>query len=147
MISKDNVSDKISGYYDEGVDVYISRMKPELQEIANELRRIVHEADSDVFEQILFNQPWFLKNGRLCYIRAIKDYVALGFQAGRFLTDPSGILEGKGRAMRHLKVHSLKIIDEKQIKAWVKEAVKLNSSDKDEFEALFRTSLGGKGDE
>ena len=148
MNSIDNTDVRDTEHYDEGVDSYISQIKPELQAIANELRHIIHETEPDVFERILFNQPWFLKNGRLCYIRGIKDYVALGFQAGRYLTDPDGILEGSGKAMRHLKIHSLNMLDGNQIKAWIKEAVKLNTaSDKDELETLFRTSLTGKGDE
>jgi len=138
---------KHAGHYIDEVDHYFTGMKPELADIARELRRIIHEAEPEIVERIMFGQPWFTRNGRVCYLRGIKNYVALGFQAGRFLSDPNKVLEGTGKSMRHLKVYSTEMIDRKQIGAWIQEAVKLNTSGKDEFAELVKSSISGKGDE
>ena len=147
MISTNNTSENLTNHYLTEVDRYISQLEPTLQKIAHELRRIIHEADPMIDERIMFGQPWFIRNGRVCYLRGIKSYVALGFQAGRFLTDPNGVFEGTGKSMRHLKVYSMEMIGREQIAAWIREAVKLNTSEADEFAELVKSSLGGKGDE
>lgn len=42
-----------------------------------------------------------------CYIAPQTKYVNLGFFYGASLTDPDGLLEGTGKALRHVKVHQL----------------------------------------
>jgi hypothetical protein len=42
------------------------------------------------------------------------------------LPDPKRILEGTGKGMRHIKMHSEKDINKKQIISWIKETIKLN---------------------
>ena len=111
------------------------------------LSRIIHEAVPEITETIHFDLPWFVRHGRVCYIRGLRDSVALSFQAGALLTDPGGMLEGTGKFMRHIKVRSTDYLDREQIKAWVVQAVGLNISDKDQFETLVRESASGHGDE
>jgi hypothetical protein len=41
------------------------------------------------------------------YIMPQGEYVNLGFYQGAGLSDPSGLLEGTGKALRHVKVRSL----------------------------------------
>ncbi len=41
-----------------------------------------------------------------CYIGAFKTHVNLGFYYGAALPDPEGLLEGTGKAFRHVKVRS-----------------------------------------
>jgi len=101
----------------------------------------------EITETIHFDLPWFVRHGRVCYIRGLRDSVALSFQAGALLTDPGGMLEGTGKFMRHIKVRSTDYLDREQIKAWVVQAVGLNISDKDQFETLVRESASGHGDE
>jgi hypothetical protein len=47
------------------------------------------------------------------------------------LPDPKRLLEGTGKGIRHLKIHSEKEINKKQIISWIKEAIKLNAKDMD----------------
>jgi hypothetical protein len=50
---------------------------------------------------------------------------------GALLPDPKRLLEGTGKGMRHLKIHSEKDINKKQIISWIKEAIRLNAKEKD----------------
>ena len=38
------------------------------------------------------------------YVNAFKDHVNVGFYHGAALDDPAGLLEGKGKRMRHVKL-------------------------------------------
>jgi hypothetical protein len=42
-----------------------------------------------------------------CYIAVYAAHINLGFYHGATLSDPSGILEGTGKGLRHVKVSSL----------------------------------------
>jgi hypothetical protein len=44
---------------------------------------------------------------RIVYIAPQNGYVNLGFFFGTHLSDPKHVLEGSGKRMRHIKVHSL----------------------------------------
>ena len=44
-----------------------------------------------------------------CYVMPLKERVNLGFYQGASLPDPQGLLEGTGKSLRHVKVHSMKI--------------------------------------
>jgi len=46
------------------------------------------------------------------------------------LPDPKRLLEGTGKGLRHIKMHSEKVINKKQIISWIKEAIKLDAKNK-----------------
>lgn len=56
-------------------------------------------------------------------------WVSLAFMRGADLTDPTGIMEGSGKAVRHLKVRSMAELEERAeaIGALVLQAVRLNA--------------------
>lgn len=74
----------------------------------------------------------FISNGNLAFIYTYKtvDYINFGFFKATSLSDPKGLLEGTGKGMRHVKIHNEKEINEQQIVAWVREAIRLNRQDK-----------------
>lgn len=49
------------------------------------------------------------------YLAPLKDSVNLGFYAGTDLTDPSGLLKGSGKKMRHIKMRPDTGIPEEEI--------------------------------
>ena len=57
-------------------------------------------------ESLKWSRPCYARDGALfCYLASAKKYVTIGFHRGADLPDPSGVLEGTGKAMRHVKVH------------------------------------------
>lgn len=42
-----------------------------------------------------------------CYIAPLKAHVNLGFMYGADLDDPEGLMEGSGKALRHIKVKTI----------------------------------------
>jgi hypothetical protein len=56
--------------------------------------------------------PWY--EGKY-YIVALKDRVNLGFSLENLSKEEKALLEGAGKTMRHIKIRSLKDINEKEI--------------------------------
>ncbi len=76
---------------------------------------------------IFERQPGVYKSGFggvFCYQR----HVSLEFSEGARLNDPDGMLEGRGKARRHLKLRALSDIEAKQVEAFLIQAIALGTS-------------------
>lgn len=51
------------------------------------------------------------------YVAPFKNHVNFGFYRGGRLSDPGGLLEGRGADMRHIKIRSVADIERAEIKA------------------------------
>ena len=105
---------------------WLDGLEPPLRPIANTLDRTIRDADPELINSIKWGNPACEKQGLVCYLAATKVYVSLGFFNGAALADPEGILEGKGKKLRHIKVRALSDIHGERISVWVREAVTLN---------------------
>lgn len=59
-----------------------------------------------------------------CYVAVFKERINLGFYYGADLKDPAGLLEGTGKALRHIKVATVKELE----RAPVLELIKSSST-------------------
>ena len=107
-------------------ETWLASLEPPLRPIAESLRRLILDADSELSESIKWSNPTFEKGGKVCYLAATKAYVSLGFFNGAALTDPEGIIEGSGKKMRHVKVRNFSDIRSELLSSWVRQAVELN---------------------
>lgn len=57
------------------------------------------------------------------YIMPKAKYVNLGFWHGVSLLDPANLLEGAGKKMRHVKVHSLEKANQPEIRELIDQAL------------------------
>lgn len=77
---------------DPRVDGYIGNLPEWQQEICEEVRAIVHEADPDVEETIKRTvQPYFVLDGNVAALLAAKDHVNV-FLYDPLVDDPDGII-------------------------------------------------------
>ncbi|MBO6919506.1 MAG: DUF1801 domain-containing protein [Rhizobiaceae bacterium] len=58
-----------------------------------------------------------------CYIMPHTNWVNLGFYKGADIADPSGLLEGTGAKLRHIKIRSLDQCENEQIIQLIKAAI------------------------
>jgi hypothetical protein len=80
---------------DPRVDQYIDALPAWQQEICQEIRDLVHAADSDVVETIKRRvQPYFVLQGNICALLAAKDHVNVFLYDGAIVPDPEGIITG-----------------------------------------------------
>jgi hypothetical protein len=54
-----------------------------------------------------WGHDWFAGTDLICGVFAFKQHVDIEFWRGTTLPDPSGLLEGTGKNMRNVKVHTL----------------------------------------
>jgi hypothetical protein len=95
----------------------------------SKIRGVIRKADPDVVEEWKWNVPVWSHDGLICTGEVYKSVVKMTFAKGAALDDPSGLfnssLEGKTR--RAIDFREGEKIDEKALKALIREAVKLNT--------------------
>ena len=60
----------------------------------------------------------------ICNINVFARHVLLGFPRGTDLDDPRGVLQGTGKAMRHITLKKLSDLDRPEIRACLRQARK-----------------------
>ena len=80
---------------DPRVDAYIGALPEWQQAICNELREVIHAADPEMGETIKRrDRPYFVLEGNVCALLAVKDHVNLFLYDGAIVPDPDGIITG-----------------------------------------------------
>ena len=84
---------------DPRVDRYIKSLPVWQQRVCQQVRDLVHAADSDVIETIKRTRlPYFTLNGNICALLSAKDHVNI-FIYDPIAPDPEGIInQGQGNA-------------------------------------------------
>jgi hypothetical protein len=95
------------------VDRLLGEHTPELQAIERALRSTIRAAFPDAIEQVDFANK-LIAFGRSMKIRGLlfaiiahKAHVNLQLADGADLADPTGIIEGTGKRIRHVKIRSV----------------------------------------
>lgn len=88
------------------------------------LRQTVAEICPNVSERIIYGGIMFSLQDDFGGVFPYKKHVSFEFAQGYLLDDPETLLEGKGRYRRHLKLRSIDEIAQKQVRNYVKQAVK-----------------------
>jgi hypothetical protein len=109
------------------VEKYILAQSTSHREILRLLRRLIAETIPAAVEGIKWGYPWYWKNDNICYLAAQRNHVNLGFAQGANLPDPRGLLEGTGKAMRHIKVKSIADIQKVEIVRLLKSAARYDA--------------------
>lgn len=110
------------------IQAFFTKLPAEKRTAAMMLRDIILSADKKITESIKWGALTFIYKGNIAFVYTYKqvDYINLGFHKAIQLSDPKKLFEGTGKGMRHIKIGSEKDIPVKQLKAWAKEAMKLN---------------------
>ena len=97
---------------DKKVENYIEKQKSPQREICHKLSNIILKTFPDIKEEMKLGVPWY--EGKY-YIVALKDHVNLGFSLEGLSKEETGLFEGGGKTMKHIKISSLNEIDETKI--------------------------------
>lgn len=104
------------------MDDYLKSQDPELRTNAERLRSIIKKAAPKLDEKMKWGFPCYSGTNDVCNIMVTRAWIDLGFFRGVDLEDPKKMLEGSGKAMRHIKFHNLDYMDEQAILKLVKQA-------------------------
>jgi hypothetical protein len=98
---------------DEMIMKYIEKQKSPQKEICFKLREIILKTFPYIKEEMRWGVPTF--SGGKFYIGALRDHVNLGFSINGLTKEEIALFEGSGKTMRHIKIRTLKDINEKRL--------------------------------
>ena len=91
---------------DPAIKIWFAEEQPELRAIAQEWFTRMRQCGDDVLETVHDGCPAAcVEDAPFCYVDAFSRHVNVGFFCGAMLDDPSELLEGNGKRMRHVKLH------------------------------------------
>ncbi len=113
-------NDRVNKFMDD-----LQSVSPDKLEIIKSIRKIFLGADKELTEEIKYGGLVFnLSNVLIAGIFPYKEHISIEFSNGSDLDDPSGILEGKGKKRRHLKIINKQDINDKNVNEFVNQAIK-----------------------
>ena len=90
---------------DPALGAWMSQHSGELGAIARHWFDVIRACGDDVGELLHDGHPTAcVADAAFAYVNAFKGHVNVGFFHGAELADPAGLLEGKGKYMRHVKL-------------------------------------------
>jgi hypothetical protein len=101
-----------------------------IADLALALREVILEEVPDAFEsiyQVYTVAIWFGFSGKMkdmfCYIATNARHINLGFPRGSTLPDPNRVLEGEGKAMRHIKFRSQRDLERSFVRRYIRASI------------------------
>jgi hypothetical protein len=101
-----------------------------IADLALALREIILEEVPDASEsiyQVYTVAIWFGFSGKMkdmfCYIATNAAHINLGFPRGSTLPDPNRVLEGDGKAMRHIKFASHRDLERSFVRRYIRASI------------------------
>jgi hypothetical protein len=108
------------------IDDYVARLAGWKQDVAKELRELIHSASRELTEEVKWGWPCYTAAGKcVCGFMDMKTSVNFVLYQGAELDDPDGLIEGTGKSMRHVKLRSTEDIRKQAFTRFVKKSVKL----------------------
>jgi len=108
------------------INTWFNSLSEDQKPVLEKLRQIIVKVAPEVVEEFKWGRPCYATSqGFFCYLHYTKNHVTLGFYHGNELTDPSGLLEGEGKQMRHVKLKTVKEAQSTAIKKLIQQATQL----------------------
>lgn len=90
------------------------------------LRSTILQVAPHIDESIKYAIPFYSYYGPLCFLNVRRDVVTLGLCRGACLADEQGILEGRGKEVRHVHIRNMLDINITALQVLLQEAALLN---------------------
>ena len=88
-------------------DAYARDQSPRNQAMIRSLRAIVKRSAPKLTESVKWgNGCWLAGEDPVAFVYSRPEYLEFGFFRATDLDDPAGLLEGKGRYVRHVKMRT-----------------------------------------
>ena len=105
------------------IDRWFDARQPALGAIAREWFAVMRDCGQDVTELLHDGHPTVcVGDAAFGYVNVFTSHVNIGFFHGASLEDPTGILQGDGRFMRHVRARPESLPDHADLKVLVEAA-------------------------
>ncbi len=110
------------------IDTFLEKFSPSVQAIVQQARQVVRDTLPDALEwldvgnnAIRYGRVQKM-NSTVAYIAPFKDSANLGFYKGTSLPDPTELLHGTGKNLRHTKFRTLEEVDKPAVRDLIRAA-------------------------
>ena len=108
---------------DPDIEIWMNEHSDELGAMAMHWFDVMRDCGDDVRELLHDGHPTAcVGDAAFAYVDAFKAHVNVGFFHGTALSDPSGLLEGTGKFMRHVKLRPEGKVDDPALLKLIKSA-------------------------
>ena len=97
--------------------------------IAAEVRGTVRRAGPALPIEKKWGQPWFVGTDMVCGVGSFTHHLGVEFWRGRSLKDSNQLLEGTGKNLRLVKLHTAAEANAPPLEALVREAIRLDRAE------------------
>ncbi len=106
--------------WDPAIENWLNKQPDELHSIAHEWFARMRECGDDVRELMHDGCPVAcVEDAPFGYVNVFTAHVNVGFFHGALLHDPAGLLEGRGKRMRHVKLKPGSAVDSSDLGALI----------------------------
>jgi hypothetical protein len=111
------------------VDEYVqANIRPEQQDIVAMLRALMRECAPGTTELISYGMPVYkTKRMIIAYINASKTHITFSFTLGVQFTDTYGLLKGRGKHARYVKIKRLSDVNMDALRDYVSQALTVDA--------------------
>jgi hypothetical protein len=89
---------------EKNVETYVRSLAPGQRALVQKLRRVVKSEAPHLVEVMKWGNVCWVGRGNVCLVHVEPDRLDFGFFRGTSIPDPGGILVGKGKFLRMVKV-------------------------------------------
>ncbi len=115
---------------EKNVDAYVRSVEPGKRALVQSLRRLVKRRAPHLVEVMKWGNVCWVGKSNVCLIHVEDDHLDFAFFMGVSLADPAGILTGKGKFLRMVKVRKATDIRPRLLAAVIASAVALDGQRK-----------------
>ncbi len=98
------------------------QVAPQKAAIVQQVRELVNSISPDIGERVMYGGIMFTLDTDFGGVFVYKNHVSVEFGNGVHMRDPEGLLEGRGKLRRHIKLHSLDDIENRQLASFIRQA-------------------------
>ena len=101
---------------------YLASIEPELHELIRTLDALIRKAAPELVASLKWGNLTYHHARNVCSLAAHKRHVNLQVWGGAAIADPSGLLTGTGKSMRHIKLTPGQAFNRRAVSAIVRAA-------------------------
>jgi len=102
---------------------FLGKLDADQAAVVRAVMALFREAGPELAEDFKYGGVVFLKDGALIGgVYAYKDYISVEFSKGAGFDDPGGVLDGKGKLRRHVKLVEMGDVAQKSVAGFVGQA-------------------------
>lgn len=104
-------------------DFVAQKVLPEFHDIVAMLRELMRECAPHAIEKISYGLPMWIGNSTLAWISPTKQDITFGFTFGAEFEDRYGLLKGRGKNAKHVKIRKLADANREALRYYIQQAL------------------------